>query len=446
MFKSFLVKIFFILSSVNLLANSMPVVFIGAYTASNQDTLKNLVVPNTPSGVKKDNWNLTHYTEELFRTQFKEQLKQGDSEIMLMREFSQNAQEIINNADDLDKKIAFLNVDTYQNIDKNEAGYELITVTLSLIFARIGEEENRAGEESNFEVRYTNGITVSGVLEIAPNDASREKKIHKSYRKFYKQAIGDLISLIVEDNKAKKVASFSSDDIYFSVGNVNLGKKSKELATQVYGSKDQAQKQILMMLQESLIKEIRQDRALDDVVLLYPDKLNDIIVNNWSSYLERMNEFSLDGNKNGSSDVMVRSIKPSCQKGSHSPREIPLDGYLIEVFVSELYDIVTEKEDVDSVHAIKSSLVSRIVIPLATKKKIDGLSTPDDIIKKKKVCVAQSSKGYTLENSMSSVRKDQVTKTIRKSVEKASAKLFVMMQEIVKKRGIGIQYEEFCQE
>ena len=446
MFKLFFVKILFVFASLNLFANSMPVVFIGTYYESNEDTLKNLILPNTPLGVDEGNWNLTPYTEQLLRTDFKHIFKNSDTQLILMKEFSENVQNIVNNADDLDKKIAFLNVDTYQNIDTNAAGYELITVTLNLIFARIGEEENRAGENSNFEVRYTNGITVSGVLEIAPGDKSREKKIHNAYRKFYKQALGDLITLIAEDKKVKKVGSFSSDDVYFSVGNVNLGKKSRELARLVYGSEEQAKKQILMMLQENLIKEIRQDKSLDDVVLLYPAKLNDIIVNNWASYLRRMNEVSMDGSKNSSADVLVRSIKPSCQTKAHSPREIPLDGYLIEVFVSELYDIVTEKEDVDSIHAIQTSMVSRIVIPLDVKKKIDGLSTPDDIIKKKKVCVAQSNDGYTLENSMSSVRKNKVTKTIRKSVEKASKKLVVMMKDIVEKRGIGIQYEAFCQE
>lgn len=447
MFKNLLIKFLSIVAlSINVYAASMPTVFIGTYTDSNQDTLTNLVIPNTPSGVDEGNWNLTSYTEELVKD-FKSDLSSDSFNLVLMKEFSDNLKDIVNNADDIDKKIGFFNVDTYQNIDVNGAGEELVTITINLIFAQIGEEENRASEQSNFEVRYTNGITVSGVVEIPANDSSREEKLHSAYKNFYLRAVYDLMKIMSSDDKLKKVTSFSSsDEVFFSIGNVNIGKKAKELIKKVYGDEELAKKQILMMLQENLIQEIRQDKNLDDVILLYPDKLNDIIVNNWSSYLQRMNEVSIDGNKNSDAEVSIRSIKPSCELNSKSSRVIPLDGYLIEVYLSELYDIVTEKEDVDSIHAIKSSLVSRIVISLEAKKKIDGLSLPSDIIKKKKVSVGQANDGYALENSLSSVRKNKVTKTIRKSIKVLSPKLLDMIKEIMKKRAYGFEYTDFCKE
>jgi len=432
--------------SVNLYAGSMPTVFIGAYSEPNEDTIRNLIVPNTPAGVDDGNWNLTSYTEELLR-EFKTDLSSNSFNLVLMKEFSDNLKDIVNDANDLDKKIGFFNVDTYQNVDVNGAGEELITITINLIFAQIGEEENRVSEQNNFEVRYTNGITVSGVVEVAANDSKRDEKIHSAYKNFYLRAVYDLMSLISSDTKLKKVSSFSSsDDVFFSIGNVNIGKKAKVLINKVYGDEEKAKKQILMMLQESMIKGIRQDKKLDDIVLLYPDKLNDIIVNNWAAYLERMNEVSLDGSKNNDAEVFVRTINPACETSSKSSREIDVKGYLIEVYLSELYDIVTEKEDVDSIHAIKSSLVSRIVISLKKKNKIDGLSIPSAVIKKKKVSVGQANDGYSIENSLSSVRKNKVAKTIRKSIENLSPKLVDMIKEIKKKRANSFEYIDFCKE
>ncbi|MDF1875242.1 hypothetical protein JHD48_05815 [Sulfurimonas sp. SAG-AH-194-I05] len=436
--------------STNLVANSdaMPTVFIGTYSAQNQDTIQNLILPNTPSGVDDGNWNLTHLTQELLRNDFKNKLGENKFNLVLMKEFSDNLKDIVGNKDISDKKIGFLNVDTFQNIDHLSSGEELIIVTLSLIFAQIGEEANRESENNNFEVRYTNGITVNGVLEIEPNDTNRDAKIQAAYKKFYKQALGDLLDLIAQDTKAKQVTSFSSDDMFFTIGNINLGKRAKELAFDVYGDEELAKKQIMMILQENLIKEIRQDKSLDDIVLLYPDKLNEIIVNNWGAYLKRMNEVSFDGAKNNDASVLVRKIKPSCVEKENSSRNIYLDGYTLEVYVSDLYDKFIEEGDVDSVHVIKVSMIGRIVISVTKKKKIDAMSVPFAVIKKKKTVVAQASDGYTLENSLSSIRKNKTAKTIRKVVSKLSPKLVSLIKDIVKERknALIFEYKDFCEE
>ena len=445
-------KIFIIfILSINLFAkySSLPTVFIGTYNDKNNDTIRNLVVPNTPSGIDTKHWNLTYYTEQLlkeFSGEFENKTDENSFKLILMKDFNTNLKSIVNNSDDLDKKIGFFYVDTYQNIDKNLAGEELITVTINLIFAQIGEEENRADDHNNFEVRYTNGITVSGVLEISANDKNRGLKIQDAYRNFYIRALYDLIKLITQDKKSKKVSSLSSNDIFFSIGKISISKKANDLLIKVYGSKEKAKKQILMLLQEELIKKIRQDTKLDDIVLLYPEKLNDIIVNNWAAYLERMSEVSMDGNTNDNAEVLIRTIMSSCEKHSHTAREIPLDGYLIELYISELYDTTVEKEDIESVHAIKSSIVSRIIIQLAKKNKIDALSIPSKIIKKKKVCVGQASTGYTIENSLSSVRKNKLAKTIRQSIEDLSPKLVKMIGDIINQRKEEFEYDDFCKE
>jgi len=438
----------FLVLTVN--AKEMPTVFIGTYNESNQDTIKNLIIPNTPSGVKSGHWNLTTFTEDLFRNRYKSKIHDNNFNLVLMDEFSNNLKNIVNDQDvDVgDKKIGFLHVNTYQNIDKMSAGTELVIITMNLIFAQIGEEANRESQNNNFEVRYTNGITVDGVLEVDKNDPEREKKIHHAYKDIYIKALGRLINIIAHDLKSKKVSNFTSDDIYFTIGNINLGNKSKYLAEQVYGSDDMAKKQIMMILQENLIRKIREDKSLDDVVLLYPEILNKIIVNNWESYLLRMNEVSIDGAKNNKGEVFIRTIKPTCRKRSSSTREIALNGYIIEAYVSELFDGVAEIAEVNSAHFIKSSLVLRIVIKLEDKKKIDALSIPLNIIKKKKVCVGQASDYYNKNKEWSDTRKNKVAKTIRKSVENITPKLVAMIKNIVKLRKdtLSFEYQDFCKE
>ncbi len=431
-------------------AKEMPTVFIGTYNESNQDTIKNLILPNTPSGVKSGHWNLTNLTEDLFRDQYKQKIDNNNFNLILMDEFSNNLKNIVNDADvDIgDKKIGFLHVNTYQNIDKMSAGTELIIITMNLIFAQIGEEANRESQNNNFEVRYTNGITVNGVLEVDKNDPKREEKIHAAYRDIYIKALGKLIDIIAHDVKSKKVSNFTSDDIYFTIGKIKLGNKSKYLAEQVYGDEEMAKKQIMMILQENLIKNIREDKRLDDVILLYPEVLNDVIVNNWESYLLRMNEVSIDGAKNNTGEVFIRTIRPTCRTKKSSPREIALNGYVIEAYVSELYDGVAEIAEVNSAHFIKSSLVLRIVIALEDKKKIDALSIPLDVVKKKKVCVGQASDYYNKNKEWSDVRKNKVAKTIRKSIEDVTPKLVSMMKDVVKLRKdtLSFEYQDFCKE
>lgn len=448
MLKKVFFSIFVLCIGILYSSDEMPTVFIGTYNESNSDTINNLVIPNTPSGIKDGNWNLTHLTEDLLRGELKEKIKGDNFNLVLMKEFSNNLKDIVEDKDISDKKIGFLNVDTYQNIDKMSSGDDLVIITMSLIFAQIGEEANRANENNNFEVRYTNGITVNGVLEVSSNAPDRDKKIHDAYKHIYTKALGNLIDLISQDTKSKQVSSFTSDDMFFSIGKVKLGKKSIELAKKVYKDEELAKKQILMILQETLIKEIRKDKNLDDIVLLYPDSLNDIIVNNWASYLERMNEVSLDGASNNTAEVLVRSIKPSCRKVATSPREVPLDGYIIEVFLSELFDKVAEEADVNSAHYIKSTIVSRMIIPLAHKNKVDALSLPLEVVKKKKMVSGQASDYYNKNKAWSDVRKDKVTKTIRKSIEKISPKIVKLISDVVKLRkdNLGFDYKDFCKE
>lgn len=445
----FKIFIIFILAN-KLFASSdmMPTVFIGTYNASNNDTIKNLILPNTSSKEKSNNWSLSSYTEELLKTDFKDKLASDNFNLMLKEDFSNNLEEIISNKDISDKKVGFLHVDTFQNTNKYiYSKDEYITVTLSLIFAQIGEELNRNSANNDFEVRYTTGITVNGVIDVPINGKNRKKLIHNAYRKFYKQALGKLLDSIHKDNNTKQVSNFSSDDIFFSISKVIIGKRAKELISKVYSSEELAKKNIMLMMQENLIKDIRKEKKLDDIVLLYPNELNKIIVKNWTAYLKRMNEFSLDSSSN-KSNVLIRRISPSCLRRNNQSRIVSLDGYEIEVIISKLYDQIFEEGESDSIHEIKASLGARIIISLDKKQKIDSLSSPLNVITKKKMSVGQAREYPVLDNSLKDVRKEKITKIIRKSIEVLTPKLTSTMIDVIKMResNLTFNYKDFCKE
>lgn len=433
-------------------SNIMPTRFIGAYTETHSDVYTNLVQPNIPKSMKIDNWNLTALTEELLSNEFKSKLHTKSFNLALTKEFeSDKFVQELNDNDNPNKKIGFFHVDTYKSEDTLLTGEKYILITLSLIYAEIGEEANRVAS-NNFEVRYTNGITVSGSVYLKKNDPNKKAILHNAYKKYYKKALGRLLDTIIHDKHAKEISIMStSDEIYFSLGSINVGRKAKKLAKDVYESEELIKTQILMLLQEKLIQGIRQDKSLDNVVLLYPDKLNTIILKDWKRYLRRMNSLFNEGSQNENAQIHVRKIMPSCEKSDmSSPREIPLDGYLIELYLSELYDKTMVKDDVDSANAIQSSMVSRIVIPLRKKQKIDGMSLPLTPLKKKTMITGQANEGYILENDLSHVRKDKVAKLLQKTVSKLSPKLVERIKDIIELRNskdiLYFNYKDFCQE
>jgi len=439
---------------INLFANDniMPTRFIGAYTETNGDVYKNLVQPNISKEMGIDNWNLSSLTEKLLSNEFKSKLHGKNFNLALTKEFeSEKFKQELDENDNPNKKIGFFHVDTYKSEDTLLTGEKYILITLSLIYAEIGEEANRVAS-NNFEVRYTNGITVSGSVYLKKNDPNRDTILHKAYKKYYKKALGKLLDTIIHDQHSKELSIMgTNDEIYFSLGSINIGKKAKKLAKEVYESEELIKTQLLMLLQESLIKNIRQEKKLESIVLLYPDKLNTIIVKDWKRYLRRMNAIFSEGSSNENAEIRVRKIMPSCQNSNMATsREIPLGGYLIEAYLSELYNKTTLKDDVDSVNVIQSSIVSRIVIPLRRKQKIDGMSIPLNALKKKKMITAQAHEGYVLENDLSRVRKDKVAKLLRATVDRLSPKLVDRIKDIVELRHskdiLDFNYKDFCQE
>ncbi len=444
-FQKLVLYLFFLLGG-TLLAGNMPTLFIGTYNEKSPNLEKNLVAPNLLSS-KDDGWGLSKFTEKLLKNDYKDRIGANKFNIILKNRFDKNYKKIVLQSNDVDKKIGFFNINTFENSTTLASGQELVYITLNLTFVQIGEESNRADLHSNFEVRYTNGITTTGLLGIQPTD-NREKKLQEGYRNFYKKALGDLIDAIIADRHSKKVKSFTSDDIYFSISKIVIGKNAKNLALKVFGDKNRAKEQILSILQEALIKDIRADKRLDDVVLLYPDTLNKRIFKNWKDYLRRINSVFINTNADNDSEVLIRKLKKTCSSVKNGGSTIFVNGYFIEAIVSELYDKLVKKEDVNSGRYIKSSIASRVVLSIEGKKKIDGMSLPSDIIKKKKMAVGQASFGYNIVNKLSYVQKNKITKTLRKSIEEMVPKLRDIILNIVKQRKdrLDFDYQGFCKE
>lgn len=433
----------FVLNTILFASSGMPTVFIGTFNDSNKDTYKNLILPNIVN--KEDvKWGLTHLTEELLETKFKHKFN-NNFNIVTKKYFDKNLKKITNRTDVEieDKKIGFFNIETYQNIETYSSGEKDIIVTLNLTFSQIGKEANRENKDNAFEVRYTNGITVNGIIDISPADKNPKEKIYKYYKSFYTETLSKLIDLIVLDTNSKKVTEWKSDDIFFTLGKVRVGKKVKIFANKIYKNEQLAKEQLTMMVQENLIKSIRQNNKLDDIVLLYPDFLNKKIFDNWSDYLKRIDKNSNDAN------IKIRKIKPVCKKLEDYGSDVYVNGYSLEVMITELYDKILETADLDSIHGVKSSMVSRIILKLRDKQKVDATSVPGNIIKKKKRFVGQASDSYDFRNSLVTVKKNKVLKTIRKSIDNLMPKLIFRINEIVDKRKQMKEffyYENLCEE
>jgi hypothetical protein len=118
------------------------------------------------------------------------------------------------------------------------------------------------------------------------------------------------------------------------------------------------------MLQENLIKKIRADKTLDDVVLLYPDILNKYILSNWEEYLIRIKEVTTNTLKNENAQIIIRHIKPACKKKEFDGQNRYMNGYFIQPFLSDLKDEITLGDDFQSARASYTAVISRIIQPI----------------------------------------------------------------------------------
>lgn len=435
------------LSVLSLLASTeMPTIFIGVYAPTNNLILNNLIKPNS-NDKNLSNWSLSKYTEQLLQKKYKSELSENRLNLVLKDDFNKNLKKMISGKDIADKKIGFFHLNTFHTVDYITGGIERIYITFNLTFAQIGEESNRLNEDNNFEVRYTKGARLEGIVDISPKQ-DKSKKLKKFYKLYYEKAIGDLISSIEKDKKFKNVTSFTSNDIYFSLNKVKIGSESKELVKELFKTDEIAQEQILKILQENVIRNIRKDKNLDDVVLLYPGVLNKALFKNWKDYLSRLTSISSDLSKKENPDILIRKIKSICVDKAKTDRSLFVDGYLIETVLTEFYRKNTHKNDISSVQNIKSSLVSRISLQLQIDKKIEATTVFNQGKEEFKLVVSQESDGYEQINTFNQLRKDRLITILRKSIEKLSIDIVDLIKNIVikRKKDLSFNYKNYCKE
>lgn len=415
----------------------MPTFFIGTYNETNEHINKYLLhVKNK----KYTNWSLTEYTEKLIKNDFKHLINNDKLNILTKKEFSKNIELIASNHNMRDRRMGFFHLDTYQSeIITDISNQKSVMITFNLSFVQIGEESNRVNSDDSFEVQYTNGITTINQTAI-----NKKYTLQDAYKKLFKDSLEKLLITINNDISTKATSSLLSSDQLFIIKKFKLGKKSKELALKVFKDKVFAEKILMSLFQESLIKEIRKDKELDNVVLLYPFALNKYIFKNWDEYLIRMKEVSTSSIKDENAEIVIRDIKPTCVEKQYGDRVKFLNGSYIEALLGELKETVTDKTKYQTEKVIKSEALSRIVIPLRDKIKIDALSLENNVIKKAKLNISNTFSGDFVANSLDVIREYEIMNNLRESISKLATKTSKNIKDIVKKRPKVFIYENFC--
>ncbi len=408
--------------------------FIGTYSEKNLNVQSYLF----PKNEFDNNWALSSYTEKLLENKFKNKIKKIN--LLLRDDFNKNTKKYIESSDIRDRKMSFIHLDSFQNfvLAANKIAEGIITFNLT--YVQLGEEPNRIGSEDTFETRYTKSITY-----IANTALNETYTLEKIYKKAYEKALSNLLDAIIADKNKKTLTALMSDDIYIIIENFKINPSIKKLASEVFKTNKNAQKQLLLMLQENLIRKLRQQDKFSDIVLLYPDLLNEFIFKNWDEYLIRIKEFSHNTIKDKNANIIIRSIKDVCKKSTFDGQHRFVNGYKIQAFLNNLLDKKIKEDDTEINKAIYVSMLARIIIPLKDKQIVNALSLTNDIINKPKILTSQSSKAYDISKRSDTRRDYEIIKVIIKSIALLSSKILLDIEAIVDKRqGKIFIYENFC--
>lgn len=445
----FLLLIFF--SSLN--AGSMATYFIGTFHESD-DKLQEFLIDDITKDEKKSwslknkGWELTKFTESLFKNEFSDIINEDKINIVTSKDFRKNTEKIVEQSDNIkDRKIGFLHLESNQR-ELMHRGTHKTEITMNLTFIQIGEEINRNTEHNSFEVKYSNGI--SFISRVYTDKKSDKANLVSAYKKAYTKAIEKLLNTIYLDQNKKSTAfGLSQNDLHFTIKSFKVGKKAKELIGKVFKDEKEVTKYCTILFQEALIREIRKDEELDSVVMVYPFSLNKIIFAHWKSYLKKINEVS-DSYKDSDADIVIKDIKPVCVDKSKKLNRVKyIDGYHIKSLLGNVSDVVTSKKDKEgSNKAIVSRTYSQVIIPLNEKDKVDGISTDRNIVSKPKTNVAQDSTGYIEANNLKNTQDSFILESVKNSIQDLSFETAKSIKEIVKlrKENIDFKLKNLCKD
>ncbi len=420
--KSYIIYLLLSLNTI-LFSKNLPIYFIGTFNENNEMLNKNFV-QYYGSG-EKENWKLTKYTEKLLKNDFSSFTNQNAINLMTRKDFKDNIKSIFEsgNGSARDRRVGFFNLESSQRFIKYRDEI-IVEVTMNLTFIQIGEESNRITQDNSFEIRYSSGIV--NISRVNYN----QKALDGVYRDSYKSALKKLLTNIQNDiAKKDSVDGNSMNDIFYTIKSFKLGKKSKDIISKIFKNDEKAKKFLMVIFQQALIKELRKDKSLDNIVLLYPSSLNKIIWGNWKSYLAELKKVT-GGYKDNDAQLIIRDIKPVCIVKNKKGRTRYFDGYHIKALLGKLDDATMKKEKKASAKAIVATTYSQVVIPINESKNIDGLNNLTNKIKKINLNISQDTIGYLQGGDLTKTRNSIVIKAIYNSIEKLAKDTVYDMKKI----------------
>lgn len=438
--KSYIIYLLLFLNTV-LFSKNIPIYFIGTFNENNEMLSKNFVQYYGKGD--KENWKLTHYTEELLKNDFSNFTNQNAINLMTSKDFKNNIKSIFEkgNGSSRDRRVGFFNLESDQRLIKY-GNDTMVEITMTLTFVQIGEESNRITQDDSFEVRYSSGIV--NVRRANYNG----RALSKVYRDSYKSALKKLLTNIQNDMlKKDSIGGNSMNNIFYTIKSFKLGKKSKEIISKIFIDDEKAKKFLMVIFQQALIKELRKDKSLDNIVLLYPASLNKVIWRNWKIYLKRLKKVT-SGYKDNDAKLIIRDIKPVCIDKNKKVRTKYFDGYYIKALLGKLDEITMQKEKKASAKAIVATVYSQVLIPMNESKNIDGLSNLQNNIEKIKLNVSQETIGYLQADNLTKTRNSIVIKAIYSSIEKLAKDTVKDIKKINRYRveNIDFKLNHLCKE
>jgi len=433
------------LISLQIFAKEMPIYFIGTFNEN--DTMLKEHYINKLDGVEDDGWALTRYTEKLLKNDFKHLIKEDKLNLLTAKDFNKNIEKIISSSkiNIKDRRIAFFNLDSdYREF--NHHGTRKVELTLNLIFVQIGEEKNRNTEHNSFEVKYSSGV--SYISRVYAENVRKDASLFNLYEESFKQTLNKLLNNINNDISRKNTAfGLSKNDLFFIIKSFKVGKKARSLVNEIFDDENVAQNVLMIMFQESLIKKIRENKELDNIVLFYPSKLNKKIFKNWKRYLNKLNKISRTY-KDPDARVVIRDIKPLCENIKDRGRIKYFDGYHIKALLSSLEQAKTQEEDEAHIKVTTARTLSQVLIPLKNDLNLDALSDRNNQLRKLKLYVGQKSEGIMVANTLSNTRKSVVLTTVNKAIDKLAENAVQGIKKVnsLRKNNLSFKLKYLCKE
>lgn len=409
-----------------------PVFFIGTYSEQEPDLKKYLIN-------SADKWALSKMTEDILKSDFGKLSRNGEFSLVLKKDFKKYQDSFSQSA--RDRRVGFFHLSSHafhlQHKSMNTKNYILL---LNLSFVQLGEEPNRITSQDAFEVRYT-----SSVHFLSQSASSSHKDIKRLYENSFKQAVKKLLLNMQIDTSRKAIDGLVSNDILFSLQKFNIASKIKEKTKKIFGNNEKLKSFLMSLLQEKLIRRIRKDKNLDDVVLLYPKNLNRHIVKNWGEYVIRINELTRNSLKQKNSQVVLRDIRPVCSKLLDSGLMKYEVGYIIQALLAKVDFVKVEQKSKLKMYDANTYVMARVLLPLTSKLTINPKSNIKKIDLEIDMSVGAGDSLYEVYEDTSQ-RNFEAVKSLMYAVDDLSLEIVDEIKKIVQVHRQNIDLKLFCKE